>query len=500
MWLRGNWLVPHLNGEPYSHKPPLLFWLIKLVWYLTGPGENAARVVALIGTIASAALTGQIARVLWPDRAGIGAWSALMIAAGGLFTVFSTLVMFDLLLTAAVLLGVLGMLLAWRSGRFRHWGLVALGIGIGILAKGPVALLHVAAIGLLAPLWMRIAPPGGWRRWYGGIVAATIGGAAIALGWAIPAALAGGPDYEKMILWGQTAGRVANAFAHRRPWYFYIVLLPLFVYPWGWWPAVWRGLAVRGWRGLEPQLRLCVVWFAALLVAFSAISSKQIHYLVPDLPALALIAARLALDPSVTVRRHGLLAPFSLLLVVALIPLALDAIAATGGLGRLPPPLIELQRQSHDWPALALIALLAVLFIAVRQRPTAQAAAIAGGWAATMLAVHVLAGPAILPAYDFSRIAVEVRAREGCGVGWVGDYAGELNFTARLTRPVAIVEPGTLESWLAAHPGGIVVDRYSNRWAGEKRKPDRTLDYRGKQLGLWIAPGNPAACSATARR
>ena len=28
MWLRGDFLVPHLNGEPYSHKPPLLFWLM----------------------------------------------------------------------------------------------------------------------------------------------------------------------------------------------------------------------------------------------------------------------------------------------------------------------------------------------------------------------------------------------------------------------------------------------------------------------------------------
>ena len=28
MWLRGDFLVPYINGEPYSHKPPLLFWLI----------------------------------------------------------------------------------------------------------------------------------------------------------------------------------------------------------------------------------------------------------------------------------------------------------------------------------------------------------------------------------------------------------------------------------------------------------------------------------------
>ncbi len=28
----GHWLLPTLNGEPYSHKPPLLIWLINLAW------------------------------------------------------------------------------------------------------------------------------------------------------------------------------------------------------------------------------------------------------------------------------------------------------------------------------------------------------------------------------------------------------------------------------------------------------------------------------------
>ena len=27
MWTRGDFLVPYLNGEAYSHKPPLLFWM-----------------------------------------------------------------------------------------------------------------------------------------------------------------------------------------------------------------------------------------------------------------------------------------------------------------------------------------------------------------------------------------------------------------------------------------------------------------------------------------
>ena len=36
MRVGGHWLVPRLNGEIYSHKPPLLFWLVNLVWTITG--------------------------------------------------------------------------------------------------------------------------------------------------------------------------------------------------------------------------------------------------------------------------------------------------------------------------------------------------------------------------------------------------------------------------------------------------------------------------------
>ena len=36
MWLRGDFLVPYLNGHTYSHKPPLLFWLFESGWAIFG--------------------------------------------------------------------------------------------------------------------------------------------------------------------------------------------------------------------------------------------------------------------------------------------------------------------------------------------------------------------------------------------------------------------------------------------------------------------------------
>ena len=45
MSLSGDYFVLTKNFELYSHKPPLLFWLINLTWLVTGVSEGAARLV-----------------------------------------------------------------------------------------------------------------------------------------------------------------------------------------------------------------------------------------------------------------------------------------------------------------------------------------------------------------------------------------------------------------------------------------------------------------------
>ena len=62
MWWRGDSLVPYLNGEPYSHKPPLLFWLVHGVWALSGVSELAARLLPVLLSL--------LALPCWPAACG----------------------------------------------------------------------------------------------------------------------------------------------------------------------------------------------------------------------------------------------------------------------------------------------------------------------------------------------------------------------------------------------------------------------------------------------
>jgi 4-amino-4-deoxy-L-arabinose transferase-like glycosyltransferase len=132
-----------------------------------------------------------------------------------------------------------GVLLA-AEGKRRGFVMLGIAIGMGVLTKGPVILLNLLPITVLAPWW---SPGLKWSRWFGGVVLAVLLGAGIALVWALPAGMAGGEAYRNAIFWGQTADRMVDSFAHRRPLWWYLPLLPVLLFPWFVWPGMWQALA-----------------------------------------------------------------------------------------------------------------------------------------------------------------------------------------------------------------------------------------------------------------
>ena len=79
MWQSGDYWVPTLNGELYSHKPPLYFWFMNLGWAIFGVSETWARLVAPLFGLGTLWLTAKLARELWPDvSAEIGDARAMM--------------------------------------------------------------------------------------------------------------------------------------------------------------------------------------------------------------------------------------------------------------------------------------------------------------------------------------------------------------------------------------------------------------------------------------
>jgi len=98
MWHNGDFILPTLNGEPYSHKPPLLFWLMHAGWALFGVNDYSPRLISMIAGLASLPLVSAIAGFFWPDRPGIRSTAPLILASFLAWLLYSTTVMFDILL------------------------------------------------------------------------------------------------------------------------------------------------------------------------------------------------------------------------------------------------------------------------------------------------------------------------------------------------------------------------------------------------------------------
>ena len=324
MWVRGDYLVPYLNGQPYSDKPPLLFWMMQLGWAVFGVTDWWARLVAPIFGLASMALTPAIARRLWPHDRGAAGLAPWILLGTAWWTVFITPTTFDTLVTFFVLLGILGILRAGQESSGRGWTMLSAAVGLGILTKGPMILLYMVPIGLAAPWWTNRR--GGWLRWYSRLTLAIALGLGIALAWAVPAALSAGEPYARAIFWDQTSTRLGQVAEHRRAFWWYAPLVPALVFPWPLAPVAWRGWRAALATPLTPATRLLLAWIVPPFLILSLVGGKQAHYLLPLLPAFALLTAHgiSVLGAIVTPGRIRLIAMLSpalmLLLHLAVLP------------------------------------------------------------------------------------------------------------------------------------------------------------------------------------
>jgi len=288
MWFNKQFLVPLSNGLPYSHKPPLLFWLIDLGWWFFGVNQWTARLTAPLFGLGSILITMGLAKMLWPENEKIRQTIPFILLATFFWSFFGTLTMFDMLIVFFSLLAHLGLLKVWHTQKKFWWILVSLAVGLGILAKGPVILLYILPPAVLAPWWSDRYTIW-WPGWYVGLLLSLAGGIILALCWAIPAALTGGEAYRQAILFGQIAGRMVHSFSHQRPFYFYAALAPLILFPWFFWVPFWRGVKKLK---TDNSTRFCLSTTIPAFLLLSFVSGKQVHYMLPLLPYVALFISR----------------------------------------------------------------------------------------------------------------------------------------------------------------------------------------------------------------
>ena len=486
MHASGDYLLPHLNGDIYTHKGPLLFWLINFAWLIAGLHVWVVRVGVLAASLISLVLFERLALRLDADTT-FARRAALLLAGMTLFALYSPLIMFDVVLTTCVLVVLHGVLDLDTPRPLRGIALIAVGTAAGLLVKGPVVLLDACIPALLAPWWSETARRGA-MRWYGALLLGIVGGAALALAWAL---LAGGMSFIETVLLHQTAERISQSFAHARPFWWYFMVLPLLILPW----MVSLRAPWRTWResfGASRAARFGIATFVPALIAFSFFSGKQIHYLLPLLPGLALYLSEVLRDGDARVRGRLFGAILVLTgIVVAGMPYLAEHAATLPLLARAVRDGSFTPTEQHVigglWPLWGALLLLLGIFVLAHPRAHAQLRAV------TLVAVAAIStgllaiAQAASPTLDITATASHIRAMQDAGkpivhLGW---HHGLFGFPGRLEKPLETVNMNTAYIWCAAHPDGEIITFYTKY--GIEAKPEQEIPYRLGRILIWNA-------------
>lgn len=299
----GDWITPWFEpGVPFWGKPPLAFWASALSIRLFGLSELAVRLPSWLAMLGVLALVHACGRQLHGEQAA--RWATLLFATMLLPFASAGAVLTDAFLALGITLSMVSFLLAPRDPRplWRHGFFI--GLAIGLLAKGPLALALTA--GAIVP-WML------WHRnaraqlralpWAGGI-ALTL---ALVLPWYVAAELKT-PGFLRYFIIGEHFLRFVDpgwegdryGSAHQRPYGGIWLDWLLATLPWG---VTWLGLQLWPRRDAPLRQRLAtalrdpattylLAWALATPAFFTLSGNILWTYVLPALPPVALALGR----------------------------------------------------------------------------------------------------------------------------------------------------------------------------------------------------------------
>jgi dolichol-phosphate mannosyltransferase len=287
MLAQGQFVEPTWHGQPYYHKPPLLYWLVMASYCVFGVHDWAARLVPALASFASVFVTWFWGRRTLGPQAGFCA--AVILALSGRFLYLGRMLTFDPVLSLWVIaaLGSAHLAIGQQSLR-RHWWLTSsLLCGLGLLTKGPVALVLVLVPVLAWQMLDRSAGRPSWR-WYAVYLV-------VALGLAAPwyAAMASfNPVAAADFFWLHNLQRYLDPLDHEEPWWFFLPGLLLGTLPWS---LLLIPLALRALKRCQdpfqakgPEAFFFWLGLGWCVLFFSLSGCKRVGYILPALPLLAL--------------------------------------------------------------------------------------------------------------------------------------------------------------------------------------------------------------------
>ncbi|MFH1980556.1 MAG: glycosyltransferase family 39 protein [Pseudomonadota bacterium] len=282
----GDFITPRLNGMPFFHKPPMIYWVQAAGVAVFGENEFALRLPsALAATLWVLAVFAFARRTIGPSAA----WYAAIFLISGLQTgIIAKAAIADALLNLFITLTCFQIFDYTTGGRRRHI-IAAFGfMALGVMAKGPIAIaIPLVASGVFFTVqkrfrdWLRaIFYPGGWLVFL-----------LIAAPWYLMLYRIHGRAFIDEFFFTQNVDRFRVAFeGHSGSVLYYLPVLIIGVMP-------HTAFLLKGAASLRafwkiPVNRFGLIWFAFVLVFFSLAGTKLHHYIVYGYPPVLLMMAQ----------------------------------------------------------------------------------------------------------------------------------------------------------------------------------------------------------------
>lgn len=304
----GDWVSARLDGVLYLDKAPLHFWAIALSYSLFGVHDWAARIPLALSAVLLCWLTARIAAWAFSARAGLYAGLALA-SCVGLF-LFTRVLIPDAIVTLSVTLALWSMLrsLDEKEERPRLWAfLLAVSLGVGLLAKGLLGVVVTLGAGMIYLLFTRqLFVRRTWQRLHPFTGTSVI--LLIAAPWHVLATLRNppfldftihsGPQDYRGFFWRYFINEHLLRYLNLRyprdydtvPRAAFWLLNLLWLFPWtAFLPSVIR-LNYRPFDRAGRLRLLALCWIAFVLIFFT-FSTTQEYYSMPAYPAMALLLA-----------------------------------------------------------------------------------------------------------------------------------------------------------------------------------------------------------------
>jgi len=290
MFQRGDFLSTYLNGQPRYDKPILVYWLQAAAVALLGPTELAFRLPSAISAASWVLLTFLFVRRNYGSERAFLAASLLATSLG--VTIIGRAATADALLNCLIAASMFAAWLHLSTGERRWLYATHAAIGLGLLAKGPIAVLVPGAVTFLFCIfkkdlktWLRAVFD--WRALLLLLVIAAPWYAVILYkeGWGF---------VEGFILRHNVARFGGPMQGHGGSLLYYFPVLLALTLPFTALlvPVAQRLKAI--WRDdLQTYLLL---WFAFVFVFFSLSGTKLPHYLLYGITGLVILATLCAAE------------------------------------------------------------------------------------------------------------------------------------------------------------------------------------------------------------